>query len=164
MAASRIRNGILAGLLAGLVFGMMMQMMTAPTPDGGQMPMMQMVAMVLRSDSLVVGWLYHLFNSAVIGALFGWLLGKRAQAYGAGLGWGAAYGVAWWILGAQILMPILLGMPPFATLSMPEMRMVGLGSLVGHLIYGLILGAAFVWLEQRLTRGQAATRPPRQAA
>src|ERR687897_787299 len=120
MTASRIRNGILAGLLAGLVFGVMMQMMTAPTPDGGQIPMMQMVAMVVRSESLVVAWLYHLFNSVVIGALFGWLLGKRAQGYGAGLGWGAAYGVAWWILGGQILMPILLGMPAFATLIMPE--------------------------------------------
>ena len=164
MAAARIRNGILAGLLAGLVFGVMMQMMTAPTPDGGQMPMMQMVAMVVRSDSLVAGWLYHLFNSAVIGALFGWLFGQRAQGYGAGLGWGAAYGVIWWILGAQILMPIFLGMPPFATLIMPEMRMVGLGSLMGHILFGLILGAAFVWLERRFTGTQSATEPPREFA
>jgi hypothetical protein len=63
--------GILGGLVAGLVFGMMMQMVTAPTPDGSQMPMMAMVAKILRSDSLGVGWLYHLFNSAVIGAIFG---------------------------------------------------------------------------------------------
>ncbi|MCA1850741.1 MAG: hypothetical protein LC672_06760, partial [Acidobacteria bacterium] len=106
----------MAGLIAGVVFGMMMQMMSAPTPQGGQMPMMQMVAMVVRSDSMVVGWLYHLFNSAVIGALFGLALGGRAQSYGAGLGWGALYGLFWWVLGGQILMPVFLGMPPFASL------------------------------------------------
>ncbi len=66
---SKIGAGVVAGLIAGVVFGMMMQMMTAPTPQGGQMPMMQMVAMVVRSDSMIVGWLYHLFNSAVRGDL-----------------------------------------------------------------------------------------------
>jgi hypothetical protein len=143
---SKVRAGIIAGLIAGVVFGMIMQMMSAPTPDGKQMPMMQMVTMVVRSDSIMVGWLYHLFNSAVIGGIFGWVLGSRANNYGAGLGWGALYGVIWWILGAQILMPVLLGMPPFATLMMPPMRMVAVGSLMGHILYGLILGGVVVWL------------------
>ncbi|MCA1579662.1 MAG: hypothetical protein LC794_20135 [Acidobacteria bacterium] len=145
---SKVGAGVVGGLIAGVVFGMMMQIMTVPTPDGKEMPMMQMVAMVVRSESMAVGWLYHLFNSAVIGGIFGWVLGNRAGSYGAGLGWGAAYGVFWWLLGAQILMPILLGMPPFASIIMPPMRMVAVGSLVGHLIFGLILGAAFVWLSR----------------
>ena len=145
---SKVGAGIIGGLIGGLVFGMMMQMMTAPTPDGKEMPMMQMVAMVVRSQSVVVGWAYHLFNSAVIGAIFGWLFGSRSDSYGSGLGWGAVYGIIWWILGAQILMPILLGMPPFASIMMPPMRMVAVGSLVGHLIFGLILGGSFVWLSR----------------
>ena len=140
---SRIGSGIVAGLIAGLVFGLMMQMMNAPTPDGGQMPMMVMVAMVVGSKSIAVGWLYHLFNSAVIGAIFGWLFGNRATSIGRGLTWGALYGIAWWILGGQVLMPLALGMPPFASVMMPAMRMVAIGSLVGHLIYGLILGGVF---------------------
>ena len=145
---SKVGAGIVGGLIAGVVFGMMMQMMTAPTPEGKEMPMMQMVAMVVRSQSMFVGWIYHLFNSAVIGAIFGWVLGNRAGSYGPGLGWGAAYGIFWWVLGAQILMPIFLGMSPFASIMMPPMRMVALGSLVGHLVFGLILGAAFVWLSR----------------
>jgi hypothetical protein len=144
---SKVGAGIISGLAAGLVFGMMMQMMSAPTPDGKQMPMMQMVAMVVRSGSIMVGWLYHLFNSAVIGGIFGWVLGNRTQTYSAGLGWGALYGVIWWILGAQILMPVLLGMPPFASVLMPPMHMVAMGSFVGHLIFGLILGGVFVALS-----------------
>jgi hypothetical protein len=145
---SDISNGILSGLIGGVIFGIMMQMMNAPTPEGGQMPMMVMVAKVVRSDSITVGWLYHLFNSAVIGAVFGWLLGTRSERITAGLRWGAAYGFVWWILGGLILMPVFLGMQPFAPLLMAPMRPVAMGSLMGHLIYGVILGAAFTMLKQ----------------
>jgi hypothetical protein len=147
---SDIINGIAAGLLGGLVFGIMMQMMNAPTPEGGQMPMMAMVAKVVGSDSIAVGWIYHLFNSAVIGAIFGWLLGSRSHAYAAGLGWGTLYGFAWWILGGLILMPLLLGMPAFAPLMMEMMRPVAMGSLIGHLVYGVILGGGLAMLAQGL--------------
>lgn len=145
---NEIANGIVAGLIGGIIFGIMMQMMTAPTPEGGQMPMMAMVAKVVRSDSVAVGWLYHLFNSAVIGGIFGWLLGTRSHSFGAGLGWGAVYGFAWWITGGLILMPLLLGMPPFAPLQMAPMRPVAMGSLVGHLIYGVVLGGGLAMLTR----------------
>jgi hypothetical protein len=141
---SRITASIAAGVVAGVVFGILMHMMTAPTPEGGRMPVIAMVGQIVGSPTVVVGWLYHLFNSAIIGGIFGWLLGPRVGGYGSGLGWGAAYGFAWWILGGLILMPVLLGMPPFAPLTMPEMQMVAMGSLVGHLVYGLILGGLFV--------------------
>lgn len=146
---TKIGAGILAGLLAGLVFGIMMQMMTAPTPEGGRMPMMAMVAQVVRSDSLAVGWIYHLFNSAVIGGIFGLVLGGRSTGIGGGLAWGALYGVIWWVLGGLILMPVLLGMAAFAPLMMAPMRPVAMGSLVGHLVFGLILGGAFGRLYRR---------------
>ena len=145
---SDISDGIVSGLVGGVVFGIMMQMMNAPTPEGGQMPMMAMVAKVVRSDSMAAGWLYHLFNSAVIGAIFAWLLGGRSQNFVAGLGWGAAYGFAWWILGGLILMPLFRGMPAFAPLQMEPMRPVAMGSLVGHLIYGIILGGGFALLKR----------------
>ncbi|MFN2432732.1 MAG: hypothetical protein ABR599_07945 [Gemmatimonadota bacterium] len=145
---SRVVAGALAGIAAGLVFGVIMHAMSAPTPDGGRMPMMVMVAMIVGSQSLAVGWIYHLFNSAVIGALFGALLGGRARGYGSGAGWGAAWGVVWWVVGGLILMPVLLGMPPFAALRMPPMRPLAIGSLLGHLMYGLILGATFVRLRR----------------
>jgi hypothetical protein len=53
------------------------------------------------------------------------------------------------VLGALILMPMFLGMPAFAPLVMPPMRMVAAGSLVGHVIYGLVLGVAYVALARR---------------
>jgi hypothetical protein len=129
---NNIPAGVVAGLIAGVIFGIMMQMMTAPTPDGRVVPMMMMVAQVVRAGSLAVGWLYHLFNSAIIGAIFGWLLGTRtADRIGAGAKWGALYGFGWWILGGLILMPLLLGMPALASLRMAPMRPVAMGSLMG---------------------------------
>jgi hypothetical protein len=155
---SQIGAGILGGLVAGIVFGIMMQLMSAPSPDGGQMPMMGMVAKVVRSDNLVLGWFYHLFNSAIIGAFFAWIAGNSVRSYGAGLVWGALYGTAWWIVGAQVLMPVLLGQTPFAPLNMPPMRAVAIGSLMGHVLYGLILGASYVGLRgstaEELTTGR----------
>ena len=140
---SKIGTGVVAGLIAGVVFGIMMQMMMAPTPEGGRMPMMAMIAKVVRSDSLAAGWIYHLFNSAVIGGIFGWVLGGRSTGIGGGLGWGALYGVFWWVLGSLILMPVFLGRPVFAPLMMAQMHPMAIGSLIGHLLYGLILGGVF---------------------
>jgi hypothetical protein len=141
----RIGASVVGGLVAGVVFGMMMQLMTAPTPDGGQMPIIAMIGQIIGSPTIGAGWAYHLFNSAVIGAIFGWLLGQRINSYSMGLGWGAAYGFAWWILGGLILMPVVLGLPAFAPLMMPPMRMLAMGSLIGHLIDGLILGGVVAW-------------------
>jgi hypothetical protein len=146
---SWIGASVTAGVVAGVAFGILMHMMTAPTPDGGRMPVIAMVGQIVGSPTMAVGWLYHLFNSAVIGAIFGWLFGPRVRGYGSGFAWGTAYGFAWWILGGLILMPVLLGMPAFAPLMMSEMQMVAFGSLVGHLIYGLILGGLFVALVRR---------------
>jgi hypothetical protein len=44
-------------------------------------------------------------------------------------------------------MPLFLGMPPFAPLMMEMMRPVAIGSLMGHLLYGLILGSGFAMLS-----------------
>lgn len=141
---TRIRNGIIGGLVGGILFGLMMQFMAGP--DGAAV--MMMVAAVVRSKSLIVGWVYHLFNSAVIGAIFGGVLGERVTDYRLGVIWGLVYGLIWWVLGALILMPVLLGMAPFAALAMAPMRPVALGSLVGHLLYGVVLGVVFAALRQ----------------
>ena len=140
---SKITGGALAGLVGGIALGVMMQLMSAPTPEGGSMPMMAMVGMVVHSTSITVGWIYHLFNSAVIGILFAGFLGGRVSGNRSGVAWGAAWGVLWWVLGGLILMPLLLGMPAFASLIMPPMRPVAMGSLVGHLVYGSLLGIVY---------------------
>lgn len=145
---SKSGAGVVAGLIAGVVFGTVMQLVTTPGPMGGRMPMMAMMARVVRSDSLVAGWIYVLVNSAVAGAIFGLLLGSRVSGTGRGLAWGLLYGVLLWFLGGLLLMPMLLGMDALAPLTMAPMRSAALVSLGAHVLAGLILGAAFARLHR----------------
>jgi uncharacterized membrane protein YagU involved in acid resistance len=107
----------------------------------GIMGMLPMVASVVGSQSPLVGFLYHMFNSVIIGAVFGLIFGAFSHTYGQGALFGLIYGVIWWVLGPMILMPLLLGMGlQFGAAFTPPMLM----SLVGHLAYGLITGLVYV--------------------
>ena len=129
----RIIGGIAGGIAGGLIFGAMM----------GMMGMLPMVASVVGSQSPVVGFIYHMFNSVVIGAGFGFVFGGLSQSYGQGALWGLLYGAIWWVLGPLVLMPLLLGMPLF------RIDQMALMSLMGHLIYGLLTGLVYVWYTHR---------------
>lgn len=144
----KVGAGAVAGLAGGVVVGIMMQMMTVPIPNETLMSVMATVAKMVGSNSLFIGWLYHLFNSAVIGAIFALLLGNRATNYSAGFQLGAIYGIAWWVLGGLILMPLLLGMSSFAPIWIAPMRIVALVTLIGHVIYGFVMGGVFVILTR----------------
>src|SRR5918995_543551 len=116
----RAIGGVVGGVAGGLVFGVMMAMM-------GMLPM---VAMVVGSESAAIGFLYHMFNSVVIGALFGLVFGRLSHTYGQGAVWGLLYGAIWWVLGPLVLMPLMLGMGlQFDIVFTAPMLM----SLVGHL-------------------------------
>jgi hypothetical protein len=132
----RIIGGVVGGIVGGLVFGVMMAMM-------GMLPM---VAMVVGSESATIGFLYHMFNSVVIGALFGLIFGGLSHTYGQGAAWGLLYGIIWWVLGPLVLMPLMLGMGlQFGMALAPPMLM----SLGGHLIYGLLTGLVYVGYVSR---------------
>ncbi|SRR5688500_16901171 len=70
--------GIVGGLVGGVAFGILMQLT-------GMIPM---VAMLVGSDSVPIGWLVHLVISAGIGAGFGVLLGGWAPAMAPSTGLG----------------------------------------------------------------------------
>jgi hypothetical protein len=125
-----------AGILGGIVFGLMMQALMPP--------MIGMIGSLVGAPGL--GWLVHLAISAAIGAGFGLTLGRLVSGWGTALGLGLAYGFVWWILGPLLLMPIMMGMgPQFGMAFSGDMLM----SLVGHLIYGAITGAAFKAIAER---------------
>jgi uncharacterized membrane protein YagU involved in acid resistance len=108
-----------------------------------------MVAMLIDSKSVGVGWLVHLFNSALFGAIFAVLFGRWAATLVSAAGIGLAYGVLWWVLGALLIMPAWLGMNAMIF----ELNTTAWRSLVGHLAYGLLLGVVFVLVGPRLRRG-----------
>ncbi len=125
----RVLAGVLGGLAGGVVFGMLMAMM-------GLLPML---ASMVGSSSALVGFGLHLMISIMIGLGLTVLFGNRLlTGYGRGTLVGLAYGAIWWVLGPLMMMPLMLGMPLFV------LDMTSVFSLMGHLIYGAILGLTAV--------------------
>lgn len=127
--------GAVAGLIGGIPFGIMM----------GMMGMMPMIGMLVRVESAFVGVLVHAAISAITGAIYGFFAVRFPQTWGNAAIAGLAYGVIWWVLGALILMPALLGM--FQMIFVIERTQWM--SLLGHIIFGEVLALSFVWLYRR---------------
>lgn len=129
--------GVLGGLVGGVVFGVMM----------GMMGMLSMVAKLWRGESAKFGMFVHLVNSAIIGLLYvlvlPWLGVAGLENLSSGALTGLVYGFGWWVLGPLLVMPVWLGMPP--QLSFEGIKKA-LPSLVGHAVYGVLLGLVVAWL------------------
>ena len=142
---SKIRNGVLGGLAGGVVFRMLMAVM-------GMLPM---IASLLGSKSTLVGLMVHLVISAGLGVLFGLVLGQRVERLGTGLGLGALYGLVWWVLGPLVIMSLMLGMGTQFGMAFSGSNLM---SLMGHLIFGVILGTVYAVLSRRGTTAAVLTR------
>ncbi|MBG6218227.1 F0F1-type ATP synthase assembly protein I [Arthrobacter sp. CAN_A6] len=126
--------GIVGGLAGGAVFGILMAMM-------GMLPM---IASLVGSTSVGVGLAVHLVISVLIGLALtipaaGLLSGSLLKSILVG----ALYGALWWVLGPLLIMPGMMGMPLF-TLDGASVT-----SLMGHVIYGLILGLVAAMITRR---------------
>ncbi|MGE3278672.1 MAG: hypothetical protein AB7J40_02625 [Candidatus Altimarinota bacterium] len=138
MSTLPVRNwsgGVVGGLAGGIVFGVMM----------GMMGMLPMVAQVVGSESAAVGFIYHLFNSLIIGLLFVAVFSKYVDSMVSGMVLGLLHGFIWWILGPLLLMPVLMGMGPQFTVAGMTMA---LPSLFGHVLYGIVLGVVYVSVKK----------------
>ena len=133
---TRLVAGIVGGLAGGVMFGILMQMMG----------MIGMVAMLVGSKAVAVGWLVHLAISAFIGGTYALLFARWATSLVPAALLGMGYGIVWWVLGALLIMPAKLGMPVFMV------NTTAWQSLMGHLIYGLVLGLVYALLRPRLHR------------
>ncbi len=138
MSTRELKLGAYGGLAGGLVFGAMM----------GFMGMLPMIGSMVGQPTAGAGFVVHMVNSVIIGAGFALVLGRFVSGTRGGVGLGLVYGGVWWILGPLTLMPLFMGMGfginwnvAAATAMVP--------SLVGHLMYGSILGLAYAWLHQR---------------
>jgi uncharacterized membrane protein YagU involved in acid resistance len=104
-----------------------------------------LIAGLVNSDSAMVGMTLHFVIAVVIGASFGVLFQRDVRGYGSCLGWGLAYGFFWWFLGPLTLLPLLGGNSPDWSY---EQGSALFGSLVGHVIYGLLVGLVYAALDR----------------
>lgn len=149
MNQTYIVGGIIGGLVAGVAFGVLSQMM-------GMMPM---IAMLVHSESLAIGWFVHLAISVGAGVVLGVALSWLASSYWSAAGYGLLYGVAWWFFGMLIAMPLMLGMPAEIGRAFDQANLM---SLMGHVIWGVLLALILIWYAKKASAGSSAPQYQQQ--
>ena len=128
--------GGLAGIVGGWAFGKWME----------QVDFFPLVAGLVSSESRMVGQTLHYIFAIIIGASFGVLFQRDVRGYGSSMGWGMAYGLFWWFLGPLTILPLW---HPAINLDWSYQRGRELfGSLIGHVIYGLIVGLIYATVDK----------------
>jgi uncharacterized membrane protein YagU involved in acid resistance len=128
-------SGGLAGFLGGWVFGVWME-------QAGFFPL---VAGLVNASDIETGRRLHFVISILIGVTFGILFRRDARTPGTSIAWGLVYGLIWWILGPLTLMPWYLGQGVQWSVSSAQ---AVFPSLIGHLLYGVVLGISQSILSQ----------------
>lgn len=125
------------------------------------MPKMDVAGMLgsLLGGNWWLGMIEHFINGSII---FPFIYAYLLYSVLPGQPWfkGALWGLALWFLAQTMVMP-LMGMGFFSVLT-PEPGMAVVGSLIGHLIYGVILGAFAKGAAE--TAGMRAEETRRRAA
>lgn len=145
MEMDKLQRGAMLGIIAGFLFiafagsgvqtpetEAMGEDMEMTVPSMSAPGMQMMIAGMVGSDSALVGFILHIIFSAIIGAIYvGW-----GESFASGgwqtLGVGLVYGVIWWIVGANLIMPIIAGGDAL------QLDFNGT-SLLGHIIFGVTL-------------------------
>jgi len=135
--AAVVGRTAIVGVVAGLVFGVLLQFLLGRMTAIGAM-------YTLGEPSLTVGWVAHVFHSALFGAFFGLLADTdRFRAAATGLapaaGLGATYAAGLWAVNVVFVWPLWLNATTFGA-QIPFPNLAGM-PLVGHLVWGVLLGA-----------------------
>ena len=131
--------GGLAGIIAGLIFSRWMY-------EGNFFPLLAGIGQPGPGSTTVT---IHFGVALLIGVTFGLLFQCDVRGYGSSMGWGLGYAILCWFLGQLSLLPAIAGIP----LDWSADKGAGLfGSLVGHIIYGLILGVVYATLDRLWVR------------
>ena len=135
--ARAILVGGLGGVVGGWAFGKWME----------QANFFPLIAGLVNSESSMVGMTLHYVFAIIIGATFGLLFQYDVRGHGSSMGWGLAYGLFWWFLGPLTILPLWQGHPLPLDWSYQHGGEL-FGSLVGHVIYGLLLGLVYATLDR----------------
>lgn len=127
--------GGLAGTLAGFVFGQWIS-------SGNYFPLLGGYG---ELDSRTATVVLHFAIALLIGATYGILFQRDVRGYGSSMAWGLAYGIFWWFVGPLTLSRVAARLP--LDWSAEQGRNL-FGSLVGHVLYGLMLGVTYAAFDR----------------
>lgn len=128
-------RGALAGVVGAVVFGAMLTQVMPPVIENA-------IPAMYGLSGGAAGWVIHVAHGAVLGVVFA-VIAQAGEFHGVGrtTAAGAGYGVVLWALLAVLVMPVWLqgvgfaGAPAFPNVSVP--------SLVGHVVYGAVVGVVY---------------------
>ena len=127
--------GGLAGIVGGWAFGQWM----------AKVDHFPLIAGLIHLSSRNAGVALHFVFAFIIGASFGLLFQRDVRGYGSCLGWGLGYGIFWWFLGPMTITPLW----QWRSLDWSYYHGQELfGSLVGHIVYGLIVGVLYAAVDR----------------
>jgi len=127
--------GGLAGVLGGTIFDRWMS-------AGDFFPLLSGFSATLSPGrSLVLQFVF----AVLMGVVFGVLFQRDVRGYGSCMGWGIGYAIQWWFLGPLTLLPLVSSAPLDWS---ADAGSAIFGSLVGHILYGLILGVSYATIDR----------------
>ncbi|WP_167879995.1 ATP-binding protein [Halorhabdus rudnickae] len=126
---------VVVSLLAGVTMGLVGQATSGVVP---------IIGALYGNMNAVVGWITHEFHSVVFGLVYAGVLASVPDRYAEDWRWCLAVAIGWavvlWALAAGVIMPLWLGL-----VGVPSpIPMLDLAGLLGHLVWGLTLGALIV--------------------
>jgi len=127
--------GGLAGLLAGFIFFQWVS-------SGNYFPLLAGYGEPGSRTATVV---LHSAVALLIGATFGVLFQRDVRGYGSSMAWGLASGIFWWFLGPLTLSHVAGRLPLDWSADQGSNLF---GSLVGHILYGLLLGVTYAAFDR----------------
>ncbi len=139
---------VMRAMLAGVTGGVAMGLFYAATT--GLLPV---IGSLYGLESPLVGWITHLFHSAVFGLLFAAVcVATRVDRLASGVLRATVLGLGWglvlWVVGAGLLMPAWLGLVG----AVPGTPRFSTAALIGHALWGVVLGVVY-WGTGVLTVG-----------
>lgn len=127
--------GSVAGIAGGWAFGKWM----------AQVNFYPLIAGLVGSNSRMAGESLHFLFAVVIGITFAALFQREMRGLGSSMACGLAYGIFWWFLGPLTILPLWLR----HTLNWSNNHASALfGSLVGHIVYGLMVGLLYGMVDR----------------
>ncbi|MGC2619683.1 MAG: hypothetical protein WA414_11625 [Acidobacteriaceae bacterium] len=131
--------GGMAGIFGGLVFGYWMF-------AGNFFPLLGGLDRLPGHFPAVV---LQFSIALLLGALFGILFQHDVHSYGACMGWGIGFSILWWFAGPLTIFPAVTGQ----SIDWSAQNAANLfGPLIGHILYGLILGISYATFDRFWTR------------
>jgi hypothetical protein len=127
--------GALAGIVSGMIFGYWML-------EGGFFPLIAGLGDIQSQASQVA---LQFGVGLTIGMTFGLLFERDVRGYGSCMGWGLGYAVLWWFVGPLTFFPLSRGTPLDWSVDSASQLF---GALVGHILYGLILGVVYATFDR----------------